>query len=168
MRITSHLCHLHFHLPLIIVILFFQIHYDGWPDEYDLWVEDSYTGVHPPTWCFRTKHPLMPPLSEWCYKWPDYVQGDPSVGEPGIGLAKILGDPPAGGSYCSYLLPKQDGETSQIKVNPSQVRHQMGHPVQCSGKILCSMAHSHTFHTRWKLIITMLETDQSDARTKGE
>ena len=29
----------------------------------------------------------------------------------------------------SYLLPKQDGGTSQIKVNPTQVRHQMCHPV---------------------------------------
>ena len=37
-----------------------------------------------------------------------------------------LGSSPA---WCSYLLPKQDGETSQIKVNPTQVRHQMCHPV---------------------------------------
>ena len=34
------------------------------------------------------------------------------------------------GHYCSYLLPKQEGGTSQIKVNPAQVRHQMGHPVK--------------------------------------
>ena len=33
------------------------------------------------------------------------------------------------GTVASYLLPKQDGGTSQIKVNPTQVRHQMGHLV---------------------------------------
>ena len=43
---------------------------------------------------------------------------------------QIRGVPPAGGRYCSYLLPQQDGGTSQIKVNPTQVRHQMGHPVE--------------------------------------
>ena len=36
--------------------------------------------------------------------------------------------PSAGGCYCCYLLPKQV-EPSQIKVNPTQVRHQMCHPV---------------------------------------
>ena len=41
----------------------------------------------------------------------------------------IWGVPPAGGRYCSYLMPKQDGGTSQIKVNPTQVRHQISHPV---------------------------------------
>ena len=34
------------------------------------------------------------------------------------------------GRYCSYLLPKEDGVTSQIKVNKTKVRHQMCHPVQ--------------------------------------
>ena len=34
----------------------------------------------------------------------------------------------------SYLLPKQDGGTSQIKDNPTQVRHQMGHPVHYGGE----------------------------------
>ena len=33
------------------------------------------------------------------------------------------------GRYCSYLLPKQDGGTSQIKVNPTKVRHQICIPV---------------------------------------
>ena len=36
------------------------------------------------------------------------------------------------GRYCSCLLPKQDGVTSQIKVNPTQVRQQMKFAVQYS------------------------------------
>ena len=33
------------------------------------------------------------------------------------------------GSSCSYLLPKQDGGTSHIYVNPTQFLGQMNHPV---------------------------------------
>ena len=31
--------------------------------------------------------------------------------------------------YCGYLLPKQDGGTLQIQVNPTQLSQQMDHPV---------------------------------------
>ena len=33
------------------------------------------------------------------------------------------------GRYCSYLLPKQAGVTPQIKVNRTEVRQEMCHPV---------------------------------------
>ena len=46
-----------------------------------------------------------------------------------VGLTLIWDVPRLVGRFCSYLLPKQDGETPQIKVNPTQVRQQMGHPV---------------------------------------
>ena len=46
-----------------------------------------------------------------------------------VGLSLILGVPPDGGRYCSYLLPMQDGGAFLIKVNPTQVRQEMGHPV---------------------------------------
>ena len=36
------------------------------------------------------------------------------------------------GSYCSYQLPKHDGATSQIQVNPTQLRDHQNHPVQTS------------------------------------
>ena len=41
-----------------------QIHYDGWPEEYDVWLEDSSTEIHPATWCAKTGHPLTLPLSK--------------------------------------------------------------------------------------------------------
>ena len=40
-----------------------------------------------------------------------------------------LGVPLAVGRYCSYLLPKQDGGTSQINVNPTQVCDRQSRPV---------------------------------------
>ena len=46
-----------------------------------------------------------------------------------IGLIQIWGVPGQVGRYCSCLLPKQDVETFQILVNPTQVREQMVHPV---------------------------------------
>ena len=47
-----------------------------------------------------------------------------------VGLTWIWEVSPAGGRYCSYLLPKQGGGTFQIRVNPSQVPQELGHPVQ--------------------------------------
>ena len=41
-----------------------RIHYDGWPDEYDVWMEDNSPHLHPPSYCSRTRHYLMPPLSK--------------------------------------------------------------------------------------------------------
>ena len=41
-----------------------QIHFDGWSDTYDYWVDDDCADIHPPGWCHRTGHPLTPPLSE--------------------------------------------------------------------------------------------------------
>ena len=37
--------------------------------------------------------------------------------------------PPLVGRYCNYLLPKLVGGTPQIKVNQTEVRQQMCHPV---------------------------------------
>ena len=51
-----------------------------------------------------------------------------------VGLTLIWDVPRLVGRYCSYLLPKQAGGTPQIKVNPTQVRQQMSHPVKICQK----------------------------------
>ena len=38
------------------------IHFDGWSDTYDYWVDDDCPDIHPPGWSYRTGHPLTPPL----------------------------------------------------------------------------------------------------------
>ena len=48
------------------------------------------------------------------------VQGISSAGEPGLGWLRFGEFPRLVGRYCSYLLPKQDGGTSQIQVNKTQ------------------------------------------------
>ena len=41
------------------------IHFDGWSDSYDYWVDDDCPDIHPPGWCHRTGHELLPPPSEY-------------------------------------------------------------------------------------------------------
>ena len=48
----------------IIFPLSLKVHYDGWPQNYDYWFDDSSPDLHPATWCLKTGHPLMPPLSK--------------------------------------------------------------------------------------------------------
>ena len=43
-----------------------KIHFDGWPlDSFDFWTEDYSPDIHPVSWCAKTDHPLMPPLSKF-------------------------------------------------------------------------------------------------------
>ncbi|KAA0192783.1 hypothetical protein HAZT_HAZT002382 [Hyalella azteca] len=39
-----------------------KIHFDGWDDMYDYWVDDHCEDLHPPSWCSKTGHPLQPPM----------------------------------------------------------------------------------------------------------
>ena len=48
------------------------------------------------------------------------LQGVPCPRRPGLGWLRFGEFPRLVGCYCSYLLPKQDGGTSQIQVNKTQ------------------------------------------------
>lgn len=39
-----------------------KIHFDGWADSYDYWLDDDCMDIHPPGWCAKTGHPLTPPI----------------------------------------------------------------------------------------------------------
>ena len=52
-----------------------------------------------------------------------------------VGLTYIWGVPRLVGCYCSYLLPKQDGGTFQIYVNPTKVSRETADSVH---------THTHT------------------------
>lgn len=39
------------------------LHFDGWSEVYDYWVDDDCPDLHPVTWCQKTGHPLCPPIS---------------------------------------------------------------------------------------------------------
>ncbi|KAG7488690.1 hypothetical protein MATL_G00037020 [Megalops atlanticus] len=39
-----------------------KIHFDGWHDKFDFWVDSDLPDLHPIGWCARTGHPVEPPL----------------------------------------------------------------------------------------------------------
>lgn len=38
-----------------------KIHFDGWHEKFDFWVDSDLPDLHPMGWCSRTGHPLEPP-----------------------------------------------------------------------------------------------------------
>jgi len=44
-----------------------KIHFDGWSDVYDYWVDDDCPDLHPAGWCYKTGHPLTPPLCKFLF-----------------------------------------------------------------------------------------------------
>ena len=57
------------------------IHFDGWSEDYNLWMDDDSSDIHPATWCYKTNHPLEPPLTpEQCA---ETVDSGLSCGTPG-------------------------------------------------------------------------------------
>ncbi|CAG2172863.1 unnamed protein product [Oppiella nova] len=38
-----------------------KLHFDGWDEKYDYWVDDDLPDIHPVNWCHKTGHPLQPP-----------------------------------------------------------------------------------------------------------
>ena len=40
------------------------VHFDGWPEMYDYWVDDDSPDLKPPGWCSRTGGTLQPPFGE--------------------------------------------------------------------------------------------------------
>ena len=45
-----------------------KVHFDGWADSYDYWLDDDSPDIHPPGWCAKTGHPLTPPICKYmCY-----------------------------------------------------------------------------------------------------
>ena len=56
-------------LSLSILILFdrqgrqIEIHYDGWSEEFNQWVDDDSPDIHPCGWAAKTGHALQGPLT---------------------------------------------------------------------------------------------------------
>ncbi|XP_063581051.1 lethal(3)malignant brain tumor-like protein 3 isoform X4 [Pongo abelii] len=40
-----------------------KVHFDGWNNCYDYWIDADSPDIHPVGWCSKTGHPLQPPLS---------------------------------------------------------------------------------------------------------
>lgn len=108
-----------------------KIHFDGWHEKFDFWVDSDMPDLHPVGWCSRTGHPLEPPLipAGLCDLKSSVTQGVcPTPGCRGVGHikgAKYTGHHSAFG--CPYsdinlkkevVLPDRLGGEKQITFVP--------------------------------------------------
>ncbi|XP_064082090.1 lethal(3)malignant brain tumor-like protein 3 isoform X1 [Macrobrachium nipponense] len=67
-----------------------KIHFDGWGDEYDYWVDDDSSDLHPPSWCNKTGYRLQVPLTP--EQQAEFVESGISCGTPGCkGIGHVKG-----------------------------------------------------------------------------
>ncbi|KAK6474192.1 lethal(3)malignant brain tumor-like protein 4 isoform X1 [Huso huso] len=81
-----------------------KIHFDGWSQEYDYWVDADSPDIHPVGWCAKTGHPLQNPLGPVDSSTPP-GQGCPTQGCHGIGHIK---GPRYGTHYTAVSCPYSD------------------------------------------------------------
>nr|KAG5705841.1 hypothetical protein BaRGS_030731 [Batillaria attramentaria] len=85
------------------------IHFDGWPEMYDYWLDDDSPDIKPPHWCARTGHALQPPFVD-----EELVAGScPTPGCNGVGHikgAKYVGHHSAFG--CPYSTLNMNKEST--------------------------------------------------------
>ncbi|XP_071964680.1 lethal(3)malignant brain tumor-like protein 4 [Antedon mediterranea] len=87
-----------------------KVHFDGWSDIYDYWVDDDSPDIHPAGWCTKTGHPLQPPICP--VDLMDKEIGCPTPGCNGIGHikgAKYTGHHSAFGCPYSTLNMNKEG-----------------------------------------------------------
>lgn len=92
-----------------------KIHFDGWDDSYDYWVDDDSSDIHPAGWCLKTVHPLTPPITPRDLATSPSQAGCPTPGCSGLGHikgAKYTGHHSAFG--CPYSLMNLNKETALL------------------------------------------------------
>ncbi|XP_041359679.1 lethal(3)malignant brain tumor-like protein 3 isoform X2 [Gigantopelta aegis] len=65
-----------------------RIHFDGWSDIYDYYLDDDSPDMHPPGWCAKTGHILQPPFSPSDLVHSPGQSGCPTPGCRGTGHIK--------------------------------------------------------------------------------
>ncbi|KAL4649096.1 lethal(3)malignant brain tumor-like protein 3 isoform X1 [Arapaima gigas] len=93
------------------------IHFDGWTDEYDYWVDTDSVDIHPAGWCAKTGHPLQPPIS------PQEVQSVcPTPGCKGMGHIKGAR---YSGHHSAVGCPYSDINVNKDSVLPDRLSGEM-------------------------------------------
>ncbi|XP_071075743.1 lethal(3)malignant brain tumor-like protein 3 isoform X3 [Desmodus rotundus] len=90
-----------------------KVHFDGWNNWYDYWMEADSPDIHPVGWCSKTGHPLQPPLSPLELMEASEHGGCSTPGCKGIGhfkRARHLG--PQSAANCPY---------SEINLNKDRI-----------------------------------------------
>uniref|UniRef100_A0A3P8YX90 SAM domain-containing protein n=1 Tax=Esox lucius TaxID=8010 RepID=A0A3P8YX90_ESOLU len=127
------------------------VHFDGWTDEYDYWVDTDSPDIHPAGWCTKTGHPLQPPISEWLKP---YQSGCPTPGCKGVGHIKgsrYSGHHSAVGCPYSDINMNKDSVLPDRLSGEIQLRHQSSGDKVTSTllqkKIKCILKMNTNFHS---------------------
>uniref|UniRef100_A0A9J8A7Y4 L3MBTL histone methyl-lysine binding protein 3 n=1 Tax=Cyprinus carpio carpio TaxID=630221 RepID=A0A9J8A7Y4_CYPCA len=89
-----------------------RIHFDGWTDEYDYWMDADSPDIHPAGWCAKTGHPLQPPISDGC----------PTPGCTGVGHIKGAR---YSGHHSAVGCPYSDINLNKDSVLPDRLSGEM-------------------------------------------
>uniref|UniRef100_A0A673M281 Lethal(3)malignant brain tumor-like protein 4 n=1 Tax=Sinocyclocheilus rhinocerous TaxID=307959 RepID=A0A673M281_9TELE len=106
-----------------------KIHFDGWSEEYDYWLDADSPDLHPVGWCQKTGHPLQHPNDSPVPPG----QGCPTPGCSGVGHIR---GPRYGTHYTAVSCPYSDVNLNKDGLVPDRL----------NGESFTSLSLSHT-HT---------------------
>ncbi|MBN3303607.1 LMBL3 protein, partial [Amia calva] len=98
------------------------IHFDGWSDEYDYWVDTDSPDIHPAGWCAKTGHPLQPPISPQEMFESSEQGGCPTPGCKGVGHIKGAR---YSGHHSAVGCPYSDININRDSVLPDRLSGEM-------------------------------------------
>ncbi|CAB1340258.1 unnamed protein product, partial [Coregonus sp. 'balchen'] len=99
-----------------------QIHFDGWTDEYDYWVDTDSPDIHPAGWCAKTGHPLQPPINPQELFESSEQGGCPTPGCKGVGHIKGAR---YSGHHSAVGCPYSDININKDSVLPDRLSGEM-------------------------------------------
>uniref|UniRef100_A0A3P8YXU3 SAM domain-containing protein n=2 Tax=Esox lucius TaxID=8010 RepID=A0A3P8YXU3_ESOLU len=98
------------------------VHFDGWTDEYDYWVDTDSPDIHPAGWCTKTGHPLQPPISPQELFESSDQSGCPTPGCKGVGHIK---GSRYSGHHSAVGCPYSDINMNKDSVLPDRLSGEM-------------------------------------------
>ncbi|XP_050988130.1 lethal(3)malignant brain tumor-like protein 4 isoform X1 [Labeo rohita] len=104
-----------------------KVHFDGWSDEYDYWLDADSPDLHPVGWCQKTGHPLQQPNGPRDSPVPP-GQGCPTPGCNGVGHIR---GPRYGTHYTAVSCPYSDLNLNKDGLVPDRLGGER--PVTLSG-----------------------------------
>uniref|UniRef100_A0A671N0U3 Lethal(3)malignant brain tumor-like protein 4 n=1 Tax=Sinocyclocheilus anshuiensis TaxID=1608454 RepID=A0A671N0U3_9TELE len=104
-----------------------KIHFDGWSEEYDFWLDADSPDLHPVGWCQKTGHPLQHPNGPRDSPVPP-GQGCPTPGCNGVGHIR---GPRYGTHYTVVSCPYSDVNLNKDGLVPDRLNGER--PVTLSG-----------------------------------
>ncbi|KAK6489089.1 lethal(3)malignant brain tumor-like protein 3 isoform X1 [Huso huso] len=99
-----------------------KIHFDGWCDEYDYWVDTDSPDIHPAGWCAKIGHPLQPPISPQDMFEASEQGGCPTPGCKGVGHIKGAR---YSGHHSAVGCPYSDININKDSVLPDRLSGEM-------------------------------------------